>query len=105
MELIRPAAAAVRGKPGDKLENAIKANVELGVQRLKGLDPILSPLVKTGELKVVGAVYELRSGPGQVARVSARRCRCATDRHRGPIRRRRPDPSHHAGPPAAFVAV
>ena len=33
-----------------------------GVERLKGLDPILSKLVKTGELKVVGATYELRTG-------------------------------------------
>ena len=62
VDLIRPAAAAVRGKPGDKLDNAIKANVEQGVERLKGLDPILSGMVKKGELKVVGAVYELRTG-------------------------------------------
>jgi carbonic anhydrase len=62
VELIRPAAASVRGKPGDKLDNAIRANVEVGVQRLKGLDPIVAPLAKAGELKVVGAVYELRSG-------------------------------------------
>ena len=62
VELIRPAAAAVRGKPGDKLENAIKANVAMGVERLKGLDPILSGLVKKGEVKVVGAVYKLRTG-------------------------------------------
>jgi carbonic anhydrase len=62
VEVIRPAAASVRGKPGDKVENAIKANVEMGVERLKGLDPILAPLVKSGELKVVGAVYELRTG-------------------------------------------
>ncbi len=62
VELIRPAAAAVRGKPGDKVENAIKANVAQSVERLKSLDPILSPLAKTGELKVVGGVYDLRTG-------------------------------------------
>ncbi len=62
VEVIRPAAASVRGKPGDKLDNAIEANVALGVERLKGLDPILSGLVKTGELKVVGAIYKLRTG-------------------------------------------
>jgi carbonic anhydrase len=62
VEVIRPAAAAVRGKPGEKLENATRMNVALGVERLKGLDPILSPLVKSGELKVVGAVYDLRTG-------------------------------------------
>ncbi len=65
VELMRPAAAAVRGKPGNKLDNAIKANVAQGVERLKGLDPILAPLVKKGELKVVGAVYELRTGKVQ----------------------------------------
>jgi carbonic anhydrase len=62
VEVIRPAAEAVRGKTGDKLDNAIKANVQIGVERLKGLDPILSDLVKKGELKMVGAVYELRTG-------------------------------------------
>ena len=62
VEVIRPAAAAVRGKPGDQLENAIKANVAMGVERLKGLDPILAGLVKKGDVKVVGAVYKLRTG-------------------------------------------
>lgn len=62
VDVIRPAVAAVKGQQGDKLDNAIKANVKLGVERLKGLDPILSKLVKAGELKVVGAVYELRTG-------------------------------------------
>jgi carbonic anhydrase len=62
VDLIRPAAAQVRDKPGDKLANAIKANVKLGVQRLRELDPILSKVAKTGELKVVGATYELKTG-------------------------------------------
>lgn len=62
VEVIRPAAASVRDKPGDKVENAIKANVSLGVERLKGLDPILAEMVKKGEVKVVGAVYEMRTG-------------------------------------------
>jgi carbonic anhydrase len=62
VDLIRPAAASVRGKPGDKLDNAIQANVKLGVERLKSLDPILSGMAKRGELKVVGAVYELHTG-------------------------------------------
>jgi carbonic anhydrase len=62
VDLIRPAAASVRGKPGDKVNNAIEANVKLSVERLKTLDPILAGLVKTRELKVVGGVYDLRSG-------------------------------------------
>ena len=54
------------GQPGDKLENVIKANVLEGVERLKGLDPILLKLAKTGELKVVGGCYELRTGAVEV---------------------------------------
>jgi carbonic anhydrase len=59
---IRPAVLAVKGLRGDKLENVTRANVEKGVERLKGLDPILSKFAKTGELKVVGGTYELRTG-------------------------------------------
>ena len=34
----------------------------MGGERLKTLDPILSKFAKSGELKVVGATYELRTG-------------------------------------------
>ena len=59
---IRPAVRSVTGQPGDKLKNVTKANVLAGVERLKSLDPILAPLVKSGELKVVGGTYELSTG-------------------------------------------
>lgn len=62
VELIEPAVLAVRGRPGNPLENAIRANVSLGVDKLKGLEPILGPRVKDGRLKVVGGVYDLRTG-------------------------------------------
>lgn len=66
VDLLRPAAASVRGKPGDKLTNAIEANVIQNVQRLKELDPILAPLVKSGELKIVGGVHDLKSGRARI---------------------------------------
>jgi carbonic anhydrase len=62
VDLIRPAAIKSRDQPGDKLTNAIKANVLENVERLKGLDPILSGMVKAGDLKVVGATYHLKTG-------------------------------------------
>jgi len=62
VDILRPVVARVKGEPGDPLENAIRANVGNGVQRLKGLAPILAPAVKKGTLQVVGAVYDLRSG-------------------------------------------
>lgn len=62
VQIIRPAVALAKGRPGDKLENVIRANVEKCVEQVKGLDPILSKFVKAGELKVVGATYELATG-------------------------------------------
>jgi carbonic anhydrase len=62
VNLIKPAVAKVQGEPGDKLENAIKANVEVGVERLKALEPILAGSVKQGKVKIVGATYDLRFG-------------------------------------------
>lgn len=62
VELIKPAVTQSKGLPGDPLENAIRKNVEIGVGKLKELKPILEPKVKDGKLKVVGAVYDLRTG-------------------------------------------
>jgi carbonic anhydrase len=62
VELIKPAVAQSKGTPGDALENAIRKNVEIGVERLKELQPILAPRVKDGKLKVVGAIFDLRTG-------------------------------------------
>jgi carbonic anhydrase len=59
---IKPSVVAAKGKPGDQLENVIEANVKRGVERLKALDPILAPAVRKGQLKVVGATLELRTG-------------------------------------------
>jgi carbonic anhydrase len=59
---IRPVVKMVAGQPGHKLTNVITANVKEGVKRLKGLDPILSKLAKSEELKVVGGVYQLSTG-------------------------------------------
>ena len=62
VELIKPAVAMSKGMPGDPLENAIRKNVEIGVERLQGLEPIVAPRVKDGKVKVVGGVYDLLTG-------------------------------------------
>ena len=59
---IKPAVLSVEGKPGDPLENAIRANVQRGVEKLNRMEPILEPRVKKGEVKVVGASYDLSTG-------------------------------------------
>lgn len=62
VDVIRPAVADAAGQPGDKLDNVIKANVRKCVATIQGLDPILSKFAGGGELKVVGGVYDLKSG-------------------------------------------
>jgi carbonic anhydrase len=62
VDTIKPAVAAAKGRPGNPLDNAIEANVLAGVARLKALPPIVAPAVKRGTVKVVGGVYDLKSG-------------------------------------------
>jgi len=62
VNLLRPAVEKTRGMPGDHVENAVTANVEMVVKQLRGSTPILAKLVSEGKLKVVGAVYSLDTG-------------------------------------------
>jgi carbonic anhydrase len=62
VELIKPVVAASKGMPGDPLENAIRKNVEAGVERLQGLEPVVAPRVKDQKVRVVGGVYDLLTG-------------------------------------------
>jgi carbonic anhydrase len=62
VELIKPAVDQVRSEPGDKVANAIRANVELGVKKLKVLEPLLAGPVAAGKVAVVGATYNLSTG-------------------------------------------
>jgi carbonic anhydrase len=59
---IKPAVIESEHEPGDRLANAVRANVRRSVERLKGLEPILAPAVKSGRLRVVGGVYKLETG-------------------------------------------
>jgi len=58
---LRPAVAASKGMPGDPVLNAVRENVILIVQKLS-TSAELSAMVKSGELKIVGGVYDLDSG-------------------------------------------
>ena len=69
VELIKPAVAKSKAVAGDPLDNAIRGDVAIGVDRLKMLDPILAGPVNKGKVKVVGAVYDLR-GTGKVTMVA-----------------------------------
>ena len=61
-EALTPAVQAVDNQPGDLLTNAIKQNVLLTIQKLQTAEPILSEAVNQKKLKVVGGVYNLKTG-------------------------------------------
>jgi len=58
---LRPAVAASKGMPGDPVLNAVRQNVILIVEKLS-TSAELSAMVKSGELKIVGGVYDLSTG-------------------------------------------
>jgi carbonic anhydrase len=58
---LRPAVEATKAEPGNPVENATRANVKLVIEKL-AQSPELSAMVKSGELKVVGGIYDLDTG-------------------------------------------
>jgi len=58
---IRPAVEKTHGQPGDALDNAVRANVLLVVERLKST-AILAEALQKGDLKIIGARYDLDTG-------------------------------------------
>jgi len=62
VEHIRPAVQAALPEPGDLLDNAIRENVLLNVEKLKTATPILSQYVADKKIRVVGGIYKLADG-------------------------------------------
>jgi carbonic anhydrase len=59
---ITPAVKAVQDSPGDLLANAIRRNVTMNVEKLKTTPPILKAAADDKKIRVVGAVYALKTG-------------------------------------------
>jgi carbonic anhydrase len=59
---LSPAVKAVQGEPGDLVDNAIRRNVMVNVDKLKRAEPILGMAVDDKKLRVVGGIYKLVSG-------------------------------------------
>jgi carbonic anhydrase len=56
-----PAVHATHDMPGDPVENAVRANVRLVMLNL-ATSPELRAMVISGELKIVGGIYDLDTG-------------------------------------------
>ena len=62
VKLIRPAVEKIINKPGEALDNAVRANTELVVELLKNCQPLLTRYIKENRLHIAGARYDLVSG-------------------------------------------
>ena len=59
---LAPAVKATLQKPGNTLNNAIRQNVILNVEKLKTAKPIISKFVAEKKVRVVGGIYHLENG-------------------------------------------
>jgi len=59
---LSPAVKSVQGDPGDLLANATLRNVSMNVDKLKAATPILKSFNDDKKIRVVGGIYQLKSG-------------------------------------------
>ena len=60
--VLKPAVDQSAHETGDRVDNAVRDNVVNVVAQLRAAKPVLSELVATGKLRIVGAVYSLDTG-------------------------------------------
>jgi carbonic anhydrase len=60
-DALAPAVVQVSGQPGDRVTNAVRANVALTVAQLRKT-PMLGSLEAQGKVKIVGGYYDLDTG-------------------------------------------
>jgi len=61
VKAIKPAVDKVKNQPGDTVENAVVANVQYQIEKLKR-SQLLTEQVRSGKLKIVGGRYDLDTG-------------------------------------------
>jgi carbonic anhydrase len=59
---IKPALSRTKGESGDPVDNAVIANVQYQLEKLKQNSTILSERSQDGKLKIVGGRYDLDTG-------------------------------------------
>ena len=62
IEPILPSALAARGKEGDYVDNTAKGSAQRTAERLPAASGLISGLVGGGKLKIVAAIYDLKTG-------------------------------------------
>jgi carbonic anhydrase len=64
-DAIKPAVESSKTQEGDKVKNAVIANVRLQANRLKASE-VMNPLIEQGKLKIVGGYYDLDTGAVEI---------------------------------------
>lgn len=59
---LAPAIEQSKNLPGDKVDNAVRANAQRAAEILTHVEPILKEAVSSGKLMVVAARYDLTTG-------------------------------------------
>ncbi len=59
---LKPAVEFSAQQPGDRLENAIRANIQLSIKKILKYSPLIQNAVQHGETELHGAYYSLESG-------------------------------------------
>jgi carbonic anhydrase len=62
VKAIKPAISRTKGQSGDPIDNAVIANVQYQIEKLKRSSTVLSARSQDGKLKIVGGRYDLDSG-------------------------------------------
>ncbi|MDR3420766.1 MAG: carbonic anhydrase [Xanthobacteraceae bacterium] len=62
VNVIVPAAMAVRGKPGDFVDNTVRESAKRTAAKVATKSPIVSHLIKDNKVKVIAAYYDLDNG-------------------------------------------
>ena len=62
LKAILPAVEETKNQPGDRIDNAVRANAREIAKRLQSIGPIIPPRVQSGEVKIVAAYYSLDTG-------------------------------------------
>jgi len=62
LKAIRPAVRIAKGRAGDPVENAVRAQALQVAAQLNASRPVLKDAVRSGKLKIVAARYDLDSG-------------------------------------------
>jgi carbonic anhydrase len=62
VKAIVPAAEAVKGKPGDFVDNAVRESARRTAVRIATKSKIVAGLVKAGKVRVVAGRYDLEHG-------------------------------------------